>query len=264
MEYGHLLFKRGYLLTDGNIDFVDSPHVERVRSTWDKTSTGRFVIHHDPDLPLYVCRDGGTLVALLGIVVDPVNEIADPGSIVRDLHSCLSRSEEAFFDRLDDLGGRFVLLAETGSGAFCVQDATGTKTLFYDTGPNGLAISSHASLLAELRGYQMSDTSRELIASKDYSTHMCCFPGLYTPYPAVRMLTPNTLLDLADLRVRRFFPRGPVKKSRLTDEVTADFSRLMRSQVGLARRPAAAFGVADRRNRQQGDHGGDRRAGRPG
>lgn len=237
MENEHLLFRRGYFCTDIDLSGSRSPYLERVRREWETVPVGRFAIYHDICLPVTTHRGGDLTMVLLGTVVDPVEATGEPGLIAAGLHDALLESETVFFDRLDDLSGRFVIIAAHGDSGFALQDATGLKTLFYDIGHEGVALSSHASLLAELLGYEPSAKSVQLISSSEYRSHARCFPGLYTPYPRVRMLTPNTLLDLSSRQVRRFYPRRPLQRADLDDSLVEAFSGLMRSQVEiLARR----------------------------
>jgi len=232
-KYNGLLFKLGYLIARSEIESSSNFYIEHVLSNWTRRRSGGYFIYHDPDLPLHAHGTGDTSVAALGNVIDPVNMIGDPSDIVRTLCSSLATSTDGFFEYLDDLSGRFVLLATTASQSFVVQDAAGNKTAFYDLSSDGRTVSSHASLIAELRGYEVAPYARDFIDREDYKATVRCFPGVLTPYPQVAILTPNTMLDLDNMTVRRFFPRVPLKITRLDGDLVDEMSALLTSQVAL-------------------------------
>lgn len=232
-KYAGLLFKLGYLITRSEIESNGNFYIEHVLSNWTRRRSGGYFIYHDPDLPFHAYGTGDESVVVLGNVIDPVNMMGDPADIVRTLCSRLATSTDGFFEHLDDLSGRFVLLAGTASRTFIVQDAAGNKTAFYDLSGDGTAVSSHASLIAELKGYRVAPYAWDFVGRDDYQVAIRCFPGVLTPYPHVAILTPNTLLDLENVTVERFFPRVPLKTGRLDTDLIDEVSELLKSQATL-------------------------------
>jgi Asparagine synthase len=233
VDYRELLFKLGYLLTTEDIRAVDDPAVDAVAGRWVVEQVGPFSLYRDPDLALQRYGEKGSSVVLLGLAVDPVTPTGDPRQIVRDLFLRYARSEEEFYEKLDDLSGRFVVITQAGGSCSVFQDASGLKTAYYDVGGSGPSVSSHASLLARLRGYATSREAREFIASKDYGRTVTYFPGNATPFEQVMMLTPNTLLDVPETRVRRFSPREPLGSRPLEAYLVEELAVLLRRQMEL-------------------------------
>ena len=144
----------------------------------------------DPRAPGVHARVGRAEVAVLGRcddVTTPVDaEEADPAT---RLAQALDRCDAAFFDALDQQAGRHAVFFRTPEREGVLADATGCRTLFYS--PD--AIASHVRLLSD-----------EPVTDMPYGMG---FPGNHTPIPGVRILTPNTLIDLKTHAVARFWPR---------------------------------------------------------
>ena len=197
--YWSLLFKLGYLITGREVEARGNPYVDFVSRAWRRSQAGGYSIYHDPELPVHRHDSRDVSVVVLGPVLDPFDASGDQASIVRRMHSLYTASGERFFDYIDTLSGRFAVLVTSSVRSFVLQDAAGTRTVFYDTAAEDVVVSSHASLIAELQGYAMAPYAWDLIGRKDYQAGIRHFPGALTPYPGVMMLTPNTLLDLGDL-----------------------------------------------------------------
>lgn len=233
MAYEELLFKRGYLLTDTHFSGRGGNRYDHILGKWNREPVGGFLLCHDPASACHRAGGGGAELVLLGTAIDPVNGLPGPGPVVERLHSMYLLSEDSFFDGLDHVTGRFVLFVVTGNRSFVLQDADGTRTLFYDSSDGGFMISSHSSLIAMLKGRMMSRAAGDFIGTAEYVAGRRHFPGVTTPYEGIRMLTPNTLLRLPELQVERFFPREPLLESPVTDELVSELAGLFAAQVDL-------------------------------
>ena len=232
-KYERLLFKLGYLITERDINTWGSPCVDYLRRFWNKRTLGRFTVYYDPELQVHEHDEAGVSMICLGLVLDPLNDQSDQHTIVRRMVSLYATSNSRFLDYLDILSGRFVLLVVSCSRSFAVQDAAGTKTVFYATGTDDVLVSSHSSLIADLLGREMTSYAYDLIGRDDFKRSIRHFPGVLTPYPGILMLTPNTLLDLSELKVERFFPRSPLAPAELNMELVSDVGSLLKKQVDL-------------------------------
>ena len=233
MGFNNLLFKRGYLITDTDVAGWDSPYSDFLLRSWKKETVEGLAVYHDPLVGFHQRGGGGIEVALVGTAIDPVNGYADADKVVERLHSLYRVSEEGFLDYLDLLTGRFVLVVTSPDRSFVLQDAAGILGLFYDGSSDELLVSSHASLIALLTGRSISATVRDFIGTREYINKRRHFPGLTTPHEGVRMLTPNTLLHLPGRTVERFFPRSPLERGRITDELVEELATLFAAQVDM-------------------------------
>jgi hypothetical protein len=201
------------------------------------------------DLPSGVLSAGldrGSAVLLMGHAVDPWNGLNGP-EILQALRRSLppgrlpQARDRSLWEILDALTGRFVLAVLDRDLPWIVQDAVGLQPLFYSSGTEAFAASSHAQFLAEVMGLERDPMVDELVTSRFYRKGMQHLPGLRTPFLGMKMLTPNTFLDVKGDRVVRFFPRephGPVEDWNALVEESAGV--LTRSVQMLAREPELA------------------------
>lgn len=184
-----LIFTRGFALACERL-----PHTpERFREI--PLPSGH-VFTHDDNLPAALVRRGDTFVLLAGYAIDLTNGNDDTESVAAHLLSALNAGHTEFLDRVDHIAGRHIIVFSDGASLLALTDATGMKTIFYEAARPGV-ICSHAELFAAPR------SEPELPAAFGY-------PGIRTLYERVRVLTPNTLLNLHENTVVRFFPREPL------------------------------------------------------
>ena len=157
---------------------------------------------------------------LPGLFVDPLNEIrsaydahsknavivigtcrslnGDPSDVApRLLRELSASSSKGFFNALDALVGRFVVIYREGGVLRVVTDATAMRPVFFSEG--GGAIASHAKLLAGSQG------------KADTLPFASSFPANFTPYKGVRILLPNFVLDFETGALERFWPRQAIE-----------------------------------------------------
>jgi hypothetical protein len=114
------------------------------------------------------------------------------------------------------------------------HDACGTRTVFYDKYSSQIIVSSHATLIANLMGYEVSPEAIYFFYNKNYmNTTMKKLPGLISPYEGVYILTPNTKLKLPSREVERIFPYKNNPPCENYDELEEEVAKLMVSQLKL-------------------------------
>lgn len=179
----------------------------------------------------------GNWMLLSGGAVDVASGEARPSQLVRKLLAALAVSEEAFFDGLDLLSGRFVIAYCLGGKVRVLHDACGTRSVFHSIGPEPI-VASHFKLVADALG---AGPSAIAVAGLP---HRYGYPGRGSPAEGVVMLTPNCLLDLTAGLVRRYFPRGPVPRLNVADvphRLIADVRRQLRAVVDKYPRVTASL-----------------------
>lgn len=128
MSYSDTLYKRGYLITDCNSEYVIPDTIE----SWNVNLIGGYEIRSCPSLEFEDVQGSNYSLAIIGMVLDPVNKIDSTTKILSNLQEVLSKGRGQFLDYLDFLSGRFVLFVDC-TEPFVVQDATGARSLYYDT-----------------------------------------------------------------------------------------------------------------------------------
>lgn len=132
-------------------------------------------------------------VVILGLAFHKA--CVDVAEVANTLAKALAKNEESFMSVLRGVTGRYAVIYGGPGFLSVLSDATATRTIFYDV--EGGCIASHAQLVAAHRGS---------LEDRDPLLFMNGFPGNFTPYRGVKMLTANMVCDLWDCRVRRYWP----------------------------------------------------------
>lgn len=213
-----LLFPGGFLITAAG-DALAFPDAELAAlvGAWRATRVGRYLVRYDATWRASHAAGDGAEVLLLGTAMDLDAPDAGAQEIADGLAAAAGAGDAAFFERLDALVGAHLVVVRRGDTHHVVQDATGMVALVYDLGGPLLA-ASHPALIADLRGYEISDLGRYWV-SRDPTPEAQRYklwngpwhlPGVSTAFERVRALTPNTWLDLETRTVERFWPREPL------------------------------------------------------
>ena len=213
-DFENLHYRRGYLVTDKNIS-VDSNDLGLVG--WNKLITENFEINYCQKLELTSKFIGRWRVTLLGFALNPFTGENNNQAITRQLASKLNICRNSFYEYLDELTGRFILVCESDLEKFVLNDATGNRVIFYDNVQKAAAISSHAPIIAELFRYDVDTLAVEISNHPNYHMGGMSLPGVMSPYKSIKMLSANTLFNLESFVVERFFPRSEITAKPLDD-----------------------------------------------
>lgn len=216
-HYQKLRYKRGYIFSDQP---VASPNPD-----WKVIRLNRYWFGYDPVTPFISTQLEDSWGCLLGLIYDLFDSARSNLIILNHLLSKWNNSEENFLNYLDTLSGRFLLILGKLDKVKVFQDASGMRSVFYST--KYPRFSSHLYLLVEHLPDAIIDKRFEGLLDKYTSYHL---PGLYTPYQHILSLTPNTYLSLPEQKVKRFFPRQPIRAMNETSLVK-DIEALLTSQI---------------------------------
>ena len=177
------LFPRGFVFSTSPVvaptEYVQGPLLEN------------FYVH--PWTSVEAAGDRDLFVIIIGLCVttDPA-EIEAPAST---LLKALQADEAAFLNALGRYSGRYAIIFGSAEAPKVVNDATAMRSVFYSD--DFTIIGSHAPIV------QRAVTGS---ARRDRMPFQYGYPGNRTPFDRTRLLTPNTYLDVAEARVRRFWP----------------------------------------------------------
>jgi len=198
MDFARELFARGYVLSSSGP--VNAP------GHWLSAEFRNFHVRHDPRLPANRAAAREAELLCLGIIFDVRHPHRTPAECVADLAAALGESEHAFLSELSCMNGRHVIMYCRKDACSILTDATGMKSAFYYRREKTV-IASHPELVAE---------NGEFAESRPKIRLKFGYPGIDSHVAHCRLLTPNTKLDLATMRVERFWPR------RKPDEISVD------------------------------------------
>lgn len=188
-----IIYPLGFVFSPGRVPVVPETYVQPVEGLPLHTHARTLVAHAAGD---------GVHVVVLGMAIHQDEPGLSEQAIAEHLLDELSRSERAFLDAIDPLVGRFALLYRTSEGTWKVTtDAIGLRSVYYTVSDAGVFAGSHAHLVWRQRSVRQR---RPLLPGR------WGYPGAYTPYEDVFLLTPNTLLDLDSGSPERFYPVAPL------------------------------------------------------
>ncbi len=180
-------FSRGYVAALG-FEPVAPEH-------WPRRKLGRIIVRHDVRVASHKCKLPDASVLVIGLVCDVRDADRTAKSCVALLAEGLRLSEERFFSELSFMCGRYVVFYRRGDRERVVTDATGMRMAMYALGTR--VIASHTGLIG-------ANVPEPAVRTRAYQWGA---PGNRTPVEGIRVLTPNTKLDLGSWRVSRYWPR---------------------------------------------------------
>ncbi|OYD21128.1 hypothetical protein [Oceanimonas baumannii] len=183
--------------------------------------------HNILDVNKFLISRKNTGVCLIGYALNPFTGANDNSRIAQHLAKLLSEDESNFFDYLDQLSGRFLLLCKKEDREFLLQDAMGYRCALYSTDPTRFMIASHTSLFQSVFDFRLNEEAFHISTQENYSMGGNYLPGLMTAISQVRPLLPNTFIDLRTISIHRFFPREELERNELTDEFVEKISKVL-------------------------------------
>lgn len=202
--YRHLLWKRGFFASC----FVKPPTIHHHWRIWSFRS---FSISYDPIQPFSTQKNKNEFFCLLGHLVSLNCEFTEHQKITNFLFYKLTQSLDYFLDEIDKCCGRFVCFYSFRGTVHVLNDATGMKSIFYNIFPFP-AVASHSYILHNYLDKNLSKSCQEFIKNAKPNTfNMSFLPGHASIYDDIRILVPNTQLDLDTGKVYRYFPRKELR-----------------------------------------------------
>lgn len=207
-EETDLAFKYGFVAHVPKQSCIDLKRFPVIQNWPEKTVSDLEFVHH-PSTSYEFQTKGRKALIIIGEVFNPYSKQFDAKEIVTELISRLHK-ETSFFDYLDELSGRFVVLVKDGDWK-AYSDAFAARSIFYDAGRPGF-ISSHAALTAEITGDHFDFNMLAFIQSNGYQKRDVKYlPGLRTMWKYVYYCPANHSINLHSGVVQRFWPRQGIK-----------------------------------------------------
>lgn len=239
------LYPRGFI---AHHQSLETSGWEGPPERFEHLSFGDFFIWFDSERAPAMARSKGASVLVVGTAAlvppgaDQPEATADLQVVAEALHTALAKSQAHFLDALDYLGGRFAIIVEVGGLYRVFHDAHGTRTIYYFV--DRPAFSSHAHLLASLVGAEPR-RSDQLKAAQSWAALPLSFAWDETPYPEIRALLPNHMLELESRRTYRYFPRERNRFTGLSfEERASEINRLWLGQMSAFAQTTDRFFVS--------------------
>lgn len=244
----HLLFRRGWIASTA--DLGDLAGRFPFYGNWRLTRAAglNFFVHREND-GIFTVKTPQVEMILIGHAYNPFTmEHREPEQLARIAEA---HGTDAFVDRINELTGVFGLVWVDSQGIHFMTDPSGMQPVFYTADGGNLWLASHAQILGDVLGLEMSDFARELVSYKWYGRVLGAYlPGDMSKYESVRLSVPDFIFTYSNQRFshRRIYP---IEDVRLTsneeefDKVIKEGARILRGGAELVcrkwKRPAISL-----------------------
>ena len=237
------LYARGFIFSNDPL----------IKNTWDENQSwaeyrlGNYSLFKDARLPSTYCSGNSGILLLIGHVYDPFTMQWKENDILTDLLEKLDGNEKtAFWERVNNLTGIFVLLFIRGDEVYLIGDASGMQAVYFTQKDGKIYVSSHTELIGKLLGFDRDSYIERLINYRFFSLLGNSLPGDLTAYKEITRLTPNHYAVLApekQKQVKRFFT--PFDQNLSVEEAAAKAGDILHRNLELIaqkwKRPAISM-----------------------
>ena len=187
--YRKLIFERGFLVTNNNIDIKAFP----VLKDWIECSVCDCRIFVHPDQKCFICDNR----VLIGHAYNPFSMETDENQILKNITKNI----------LNQLTGIFTVFEVKENGIKFVGDATCMQCVYYTISNNFYYISSHSNLIGEILHLDVDPYIKKLIGYRFFPLFGFQLPGDLSLYECVKRLVPNHYAEIKDGKavLERFF-----------------------------------------------------------
>ena len=215
--------------------FILGPHFIDHLSTWKKLVVNNtlFLTAH-PELEITQVAHNGKCLTLIGYILDPYNPSSNNLDICNRLVRQIVSAEDAF-QKMDHLGGRFVVLLNVEGDMRLFTDAIGYRSVYFlRDSTRILWCASQPGAIAQQLGLELNrDTWNEFLDSGHFrSNPEYWYPGDSSPFKKILHLLPNHYLSFENGEVVRYWPRKRIDSISIEEciEQASDLlKRLMKS-----------------------------------
>lgn len=217
-EYRKKLYCRGFLVTREAIDIMNYPFYCNWTVYHFKNSNYCAYIHFQTGFHVY--QSGDYSYFLIGHAYDPYHKEEDEYRILEKLAEADRISRQSYWQLESDLSGVFTIGIINNDNVMIATDCTGMYMTYYGIVRNGIVVSSHSKLVADLFGFKQDPYIEQLIRSRFYKYWGTWLPGDLSPYLELKRTVPNFSVTYRNgtVDLKRFFPLERI------NEVESDYA----------------------------------------
>ena len=205
-KYREMLFRRGYLLTNAQIDDSVYPFY----GIWARTELGPYKLYVQEKQTFYIASEDNLSVAIVGHAYNPFDMKWDENELCEDLLKAYKEGLSAFFDKVSELTGLHVVILIDNDKIIECQDACSLTGCYFGKIGNDFYIAEHPQLIADLCNLKIDPNVEKLVESRCYNIGNRHLPGNKTPYKEIKRLGANTYVKYnGSFSIHRFYPTCP-------------------------------------------------------
>jgi len=232
--YQILKFRRQFLLTMSPISELNY---------WNKIKIGQYYLYSHSDLELHQVSDLEKSIVLLGDLYDAYAPEKDNQNIIQDILRGAD-SVGGFISKLRKYAGCYVALFKMGDDTVLINDARGSREIYYCTENNRIVCGSQPNLIAKFSSPEIKPTKDKTLLDF-YGNHLrdSRWIGDETYFNGIKHLLPNRYLDINKRRVCRYWPSGPIRQLTLDEAVSKSCVFLQGIMKAIVQRHSAMMAV---------------------
>ena len=190
-----------YLYIRGFVILLNTGTDIRINPNWKSIEIGlskEYIVYYDEKNKVYKAEDrvNNTWIFILGSVMNTETGVSDISTIGKELNSCLNESVDAFYDYVDILNGRHIIIYSKDGEADLITDATAMRSTYYCE--TSFCIASHYNLINDMCHCEQHPFFNDYVQYFRKNISCVSLPGNLTPYLNIKMLIPNHKLSLND------------------------------------------------------------------
>lgn len=196
-----VLFARGYLFTDADIDTEAFPFY----GAWQREEVAGYCLLTHPKIKHYIYKAGEETFVLIGHAYNPFDGLWNETDIL-----CKYAESEDRIAYFNQWTGLFTLIVVKKNDIEVWGDCAGMQAAYYGLIANRVFISSHAQLIGDICGLEQSKYVQQLIQYRFWKMYGNFLPGDISQFDNVFRLVPNHSLTISlpkkQCNVSRFYP----------------------------------------------------------
>lgn len=224
LELRVCLFARGFLITNFSRELLDE---YPFYGLWNKHVLDDVNIYVHPYERFFLHTGGEQTFMLFGHAYNPFTMVCDENELLR---SCaeVGSDKESIFQTVSQWTGAFVFCIYHQGELTVLTDASSMKMCNYAIQDRHFYFSSHAQLLADILGCQMTKYAKKLRQTKVYNIGLRWMPGDTTAYAGISRLGANMYAtwDNITISIDRFYPAAPHKELVTEEEQSEAVDRI--------------------------------------
>lgn len=208
-----VLFARGYLFTDADIDAEAFPFY----GAWKREAVAEYCLLTHPKIKHFIFRTGDETFVLIGHAYNPFDGLWDENAILRKYAA--SQDRIGYFNQWT---GLFTLIVVKKNGIEVWGDCAGMQATYYGVVTGKLFVSSHAQLIGDICGLEQSQFVHRLTQYRFWKMYGIFLPGDISQFDNVFRLVPNHSLTISSperlCQVSRFYPSANLQMAESEQE----------------------------------------------
>ncbi len=196
-----ILFSRGYLFTDADIDAQAFPFY----GAWQQEEVAGYCLLTHPKIKHFILQTEDEVFVLIGHAYNPFDGLWNEIDILRKYAE--SEDRTGYFNRWT---GLFTLIVVKKNSTEVWGDCAMMQAAYYGIIEDKLFVSSHAQLIGDICGLEQSSFVQHLTHYRFWKMYGISLPGDISQFDNVFRLVPNHSLTISlsgkQCSVSRFYP----------------------------------------------------------